>query len=160
MALFWSKKPKATKNYDKAAVPAVKSAAGKAPSAKAAKAVKAIKPAKAGKASKETAVAKAFVPTVQSGSDTSAASVIIRPRVTEKSGLLSQSNVYTFEVSKASNKQMISKAVIALYKVTPIKVAIVNSPAKHVFVKGRKGVVSGIKKALVTVKTGDKIDFV
>jgi ribosomal protein L23 len=36
----------------------------------------------------------------------------------------------------------------------------VNTPAKAVFVRGRKGTVSGLKKAIVTVKKGEKIDFV
>jgi large subunit ribosomal protein L23 len=80
--------------------------------------------------------------------------------VTEKSGLLSQGGVYTFEVTASANKSTIAGAVKALYKVTPVKIAIVNSPAKKVFVRGRRGVVSGVRKALVTLKKGDKIDFV
>ncbi len=88
------------------------------------------------------------------------ASVILRPRVTEKSGILSQMNVYTFEVATHSNKDSISKAVQALYKVSPTKIAIINLPSKRVIVRGKRGTVSGIKKALVTLKKGDKIDFV
>ena len=90
----------------------------------------------------------------------SVAGVIIRPRVTEKSGILSQSAVYTFEVAKHANKNTVAHAVKALYKVVPVRVAIINSPAKNVFVRGRRGVVSGIKKAVVTLKKGDTIDFV
>lgn len=104
-------------------------------------------------------VAKAAAP-VAVGSSSHSAAVILRPRVTEKSGILSQTGVYTFEVAKNSNKDSIAKAVKALYKVSPIRVAITNLPAKNVFVKGRKGMVSGVKKALVTLKKGDKIDFV
>jgi len=99
-------------------------------------------------------------PSLASEAATHSASVIIRPRVTEKSGLLSQGGVYTFEVARNSNKQSISKAIVALYKVTPVKIAIINSPSKNVFVKGRRGVVAGTRKAMVTVKKGDKIDFV
>jgi large subunit ribosomal protein L23 len=73
---------------------------------------------------------------------------------------LSQSGVYTFEVGREANKQSISKAVKALYKVIPVKIAVLNSPAKNVFVKGRRGKVSGFRKAMVTLKKGDKIDFV
>ncbi len=97
---------------------------------------------------------------LQSELDSSAASVIIRPRITEKSGILSQGGVYSFEISKNSNKTMVKKAFVTLYKVQPTKVAIVNIPAKKVFVRGRRGVVAGIKKAVITVKKGDKIDFV
>lgn len=87
-------------------------------------------------------------------------STIIRPRITEKSGMLSQNGTYTFEVSKKANKNSISNAIVSLYKVRPIKVSVINSPSKNVFVRGRKGVVSGVRKALVTLKKGDKIDFV
>jgi large subunit ribosomal protein L23 len=110
--------------------------------------------------SKVAAPKNISVPKLQIGSESNAASVIIRPRVTEKSGILSQNGVYTFEVAKNANKQMISRAISALYKVTPVKVAVLNTPIKNVFVKGRKGTVAGIRKAVVTVKKGDKIDFV
>lgn len=108
---------------------------------------------------KDAGVAKT-APTMPKGSLGSVADAIIRPRVTEKSGLLSQSNVYTFEVTKSANKASVAKAITALYKVVPQRIAIINLPAKNVFVKGRKGVVSGIKKAMITVKKGEKIDFV
>jgi len=103
---------------------------------------------------------KVVAPKLQSEVDSSAASIIIHPRITEKSGVMSQSGVYTFEISKNSNKAMVKKAFVTLYKVQPVRVAIVNTPAKKVFVRGRRGVVSGIKKAVVTVKKGEKIDFV
>ncbi len=90
----------------------------------------------------------------------SAASVILRPRITEKSGILSQAGVYTFEVARGANKPTIAQAVKALYKVTPIKVAVSNLPARKVFIRGKRGVQSGMRKAVVTLKKGDKIDFV
>lgn len=139
MALFGSKKKTETVDVPAKAVKAavVKSKAVKVPKA-------------------EKAVAVPAVPVVAG----SYASSILRPRVTEKSGLLSQGGVYTFEVTASANKSTIAGAVKALYKVTPVKIAIVNSPAKKVFVRGRRGVVSGVRKALVTLKKGDKIDFV
>jgi large subunit ribosomal protein L23 len=88
------------------------------------------------------------------------ASVILRPRITEKSGVLSQTGVYTFEVTKGANKNSVALAVKALYKVTPVKVAMLNNPARNVFIRGRRGVVPGVRKAMVTLKKGDKIDFV
>jgi large subunit ribosomal protein L23 len=92
--------------------------------------------------------------------NTSATSVIIRPHVTEKSGLLSQNGVYTFQITTGANKDSVSKAIKNLYKVTPVKVGITTRPAKKVFVRGKKGSVPGIRKAVVTLKKGDKIDFV
>jgi len=155
MPMFWSKKPKAEKNYEQAA-----------PKSKGAPGYKAKAPAKTGKVASKAVADKAAkksapsVPALQSGVSSSLAQVILRPRITEKSGILSQSGVYTFVVSSGADKASIARAVKALYKVTAVKVAIINSPSKAVFVKGRHGTVSGFRKAMVTVKEGDKIDFV
>jgi large subunit ribosomal protein L23 len=86
--------------------------------------------------------------------------IILRPRITEKTGIMNEiSNVYTFEVVKTATKHTVEKAIKALYKVTPEKVRIVNLPAKKVFVRGKNGSKSAVKKALVFLKKGDKIDF-
>ena len=142
MALFGLKK-KDEKKLDAEAKPvkAQKTAT------KAAKPVKTVKEA-----------AKPIV--VASGPQSSAATSIIRPRITEKSGILSQNGVYTFEVARNANKQMIAAAIKALYKVTPVKIGVINQAAKNIFVKGRMGTVASFRKAIVTVKKGDKIDFV
>ncbi len=87
--------------------------------------------------------------------------IIKKPRITEKSGLQAEaSGVYTFEVTERANKKSIAKAVKELYKVTPVKVNITNLPAKKVFSRGKTGRVSGVKKAVVYLKKGDKIEFV
>ncbi len=87
--------------------------------------------------------------------------IIKKPRITEKSGLQAEGlGIYTFEVTKKANKKSIAKAVKELYKVTPVKVNIVNLPTKKVFSRGKKGTVSGVKKAIVFLKKGDKIEFV
>lgn len=87
-------------------------------------------------------------------------STLLRPRITEKAGIMSEKlNVYTFEVSQDSTKHSIEKEVKALYKVTPIKVRIVNLHAKNVIVRGRPGRQSAVKKAFIYLKKGDKIDF-
>lgn len=86
--------------------------------------------------------------------------VILRPRITEKAGIMgTDHNVYTFEVAKNSTKDTISKTIKNLYKVTPVKVRIVNLPAKKVIVRGKRGMQSAVKKALVFLKKGDKIDI-
>lgn len=152
MALFWSKKSKAEKIYDKAAAPVSKKAVSKT-----AKVVKSAKPEKSAKAVK--AVAVPVAPAIPSGAFGSESEFVIRPHITEKSGLLSARGVYTFQVSRGASKQSVTKAIKAMYKITPVKIAMVNLPTKRVIVKGRQGTVSGIRKALVTVKSGDKIDF-
>ncbi len=86
--------------------------------------------------------------------------IILRPRITEKSGLMNEKlNLYTFEVAKNASKPMIAKAIKDLYKVTPIKVRTVTLPAKRVFVRGTRGSQSSVKKAMVYLKKGDKIEF-
>lgn len=86
--------------------------------------------------------------------------VILRPRITEKAGLsIEAQNVYTFEVKKDATKGEISKAIKDMYKVTPIKVRTVHLPAKSIIVRGRYGTQSSIKKALVYLKKGDKIEI-
>ncbi|MEK7609772.1 MAG: 50S ribosomal protein L23 [Patescibacteria group bacterium] len=157
MPLFgFRKDKKQVKDYSQAAAPAQKTA-----STKMAKIQKSGKmPIVSSKSSKGLVTPKKSVAIIPSGSFSSTADAIIRPRITEKSGILSQSGVYTFEVTRNSNKAEIGSAIKSLYKVTPTKVAIVNLPTKSVFVKGRRGTVSGIRKALVTLRKGDKIDFV
>jgi len=149
MALFWSKKSKAEKIYDKAATPVSKKAV--------AKTAKVVESGKAGKGAK--AIVAAGTPAAPSGSFGSESEAVLRPHITEKSGLLSAKGVYTFQVSKGASKQSVAKAIKALYKITPVKIAMINLPARTIVVKGRRGTVSGVRKALVTVKSGDKIDF-
>ena len=86
--------------------------------------------------------------------------IIIRPRITEKSGIMSEnSSVYTFEVRKNANKPMIAQEIKALYKVTPTKVRIINLPAKRVLVRGKRGTSNAVKKAMVYLKKGEKINL-
>lgn len=87
--------------------------------------------------------------------------IIKKPRITEKSGIQAEtSGVYTFEVTPEANKKNIAKAVKELYKVTPVKVNITHLPMKKVFSRGKMGQKSGVKKAVVYLKKGDKIEFV
>ena len=87
--------------------------------------------------------------------------VILRPHVTEKSGMAHEAmNIYTFEVEKNSTKGSIARSIKTLYKVTPLKIRTVTRPAQNVFVRGNHGKKSSMKKALVYLKKGDKIEFV
>ncbi len=86
--------------------------------------------------------------------------VLFRPHITEKAAILAEKGTYVFQVVKTTNKIEISKAVQALYGVTPIRVNIVNLPNTRVIVRGKAGVKSGVRKALVTLKKGDKIELI
>lgn len=88
-------------------------------------------------------------------------SKIIRPRVTEKATLVTEQNsVYVFEVEQDAGKKDIAAAISGLYKVTPVKINIVRTPRKQVFVRGKKGFKAGFKKAYVYLKKGEKIEIV
>ncbi len=88
------------------------------------------------------------------------ATYIKKPRSTEKAMIATDKNKYIFEVDKRANKDNLAQEVKMKYKVSPIKINIVNSPNKKVMRKGRPGVKSGVKKAIITLKKGDKIDIV
>lgn len=94
--------------------------------------------------------------------DRNLASVIIKPRMTEKSVGKSGQNVYTFIVRRDATKYDVKDAVKMLYKVTPVKVNTVNKAPRQIMSRsrGRKIGQSGMKKAYVYLKEGDRIDLV
>jgi large subunit ribosomal protein L23 len=88
------------------------------------------------------------------------ASIIVRPRITEKAAI--DRNVYTFEIKKSATKFDVRDAIQALYDVTPVKVHIVNKTPRHYVsrARGRDMMEKGFKKAYVYLKEGDRIDLV
>lgn len=90
--------------------------------------------------------------------------IIIKPIVTEKMTQQGEKlNRYAFRVQKDANKIEIKKAVEAMYNVTvnDVNTLVVAPKDKSRFTKGGlvKGKSSAYKKAIVTVKDGDTIDF-
>jgi len=89
-----------------------------------------------------------------------AINVLLRPRVTEKAALSAdKSGVYVFEVMSKATKKSIAASVKVVYKVTPVKVRTTHIPPKAVFVRGKRGMKKGGKKAYVYLKKGDKIEL-
>lgn len=88
------------------------------------------------------------------------ATYIKKPRSTEKAIIATDKNKYIFEVDKKANKDNLHQEIVMKYKVTPTKINILNQPGKTVMRKGRPGRISGFKKAIVTLKKGDKIDVI
>ena len=86
--------------------------------------------------------------------------IIKNPRVTEKASNAIEQNVYTFDISAGANKTEIKKAIFMLYKVRPVKINVLSIPQKSIMSKGKMGVKSGGRKALVYLKAGDKIEFI
>ncbi len=85
---------------------------------------------------------------------------LVRPHITEKAAILAEKGTYVFQVAKNTNKIEIAKAIQALYGVSPVRVNIINLPNTLVIVRGKAGVKAGVRKALVTLKKGDKIELI
>jgi len=88
------------------------------------------------------------------------ASVLLRPRITEKATRSVESSVYVFEIAPKANKKDVAQAVKEQYKVTPVKVTTVTTPAKRTVVRGKRGTKASFKKAYIYLKKGDKIEIV
>lgn len=93
--------------------------------------------------------------------DRNLSSVIVKPRITEKAVKNGERNVYTFVVRRDATKYDVRDAVTELFKVTPIRVNIVNkSPRQYKSrSKGRTVTEKGMKKAYVYLKAGDSIEL-
>lgn len=85
--------------------------------------------------------------------------VLIEPWITESSTAGVELHKYVFKVSQRSVKAQIKKAVEGLYKVKVISVNTINIPRKHRSYGSTPGWKSGFKKAVVTLKEGDKIEL-
>ena len=85
-------------------------------------------------------------------------------RVTEKAANLAANlNQYTFEVDPSANRIEVGRAVAKVFNVEVTKVNILNKKPKAKTDrsrKGRPGTKGGHKKAIVTLKEGDKIELV
>ena len=90
--------------------------------------------------------------------------VLIKPIVTEKmTNITDQFNRFGFLVRPEANKLVIKKEIEALYNVTVVDVNTMNYAGKNKSRYTKAGLVKGrtnaVKKAIVTLKEGDTIDF-
>ena len=82
---------------------------------------------------------------------------LVRPVVTEKSTLLQGQDKYVFEVVPRANKVMVREAVERAYNVKVLKVNILKNRGKMKRYGPRRVKTPDIKKAVVTLKQGDRI---
>lgn len=87
-------------------------------------------------------------------------SIILSPLVTEKGTMASEkANQVVFRVRPHASKDLVREAVEKLFKVTVLRVRTSNYLGKQ----RRRGAVRGMtpdwKKAYVTLKEGDRIEF-
>lgn len=91
--------------------------------------------------------------------------IIIKPIITEKQTAITEKmpNRYGFRVSPDANKLEIKKAVEDMYGVNVADVNTMNYSGKRKSRYTRSGVITGkqssFKKAIVTLKEGEAIDF-
>lgn len=86
-------------------------------------------------------------------------SVLVSPLRTEKGTAMLPFNKYVFWVDKGANKIDIKRAVQELYKVKVRKVNTLTSRGKKKRVRFAEGKTPDWKKAIVTLRAGDKIDI-
>jgi len=85
--------------------------------------------------------------------------ILTRPLVTEKATSLNGMSKYTYVVPNDATKKEVSEAVSKIFSTEVLKVNVINSkPSKRIF-RGIRGVRSGFKKVIVTLKSGKAIEL-
>ena len=86
--------------------------------------------------------------------------VLLRPTITEKSTLLQESGKYTFRVASRANKVQVKEAVETSFNVTVLDVNITKTHGKRKRYGSRITKKPDMKKAVVTLASGDRIELV
>ena len=85
--------------------------------------------------------------------------VVIKPVITEKATALAEKGKYVFRVSLKATPLEVKGAIEKIYKVKVLKVNFIMVKSR----KRKRGRISGFssrwKKAIVTLKKGDKIEI-
>ncbi len=85
--------------------------------------------------------------------------IIKHPIISEKATQISSLGKYVFLVDKGATKPEIRKAIKTIYKVDAEDVNIVNIKPKQRRLGRTVGTKPGYKKAIVTLKQGQKLDI-
>jgi len=91
-------------------------------------------------------------------SATTAYDVILAPVITEKASAVSESNQVVFKVRRDATKPEIKAAIEKLFGVKVLSVNTLTRKGKVKHFKGIKGRQQDVKKAIVRLAEGDKID--
>jgi large subunit ribosomal protein L23 len=88
-------------------------------------------------------------------------SVIVRPIITEKSMSLAGVGKFSFVVASHASKNMIRQAIQDMFSVsvTDVATATVKGKTKRVGKRREEVVITPLKKAVISVKKGQKIDI-
>ena len=85
--------------------------------------------------------------------------VLHRPLITEKNTALQAQGKYAFEVAREANKHQIKQAVEKAFNVKVTAVNVMTVPGKERRIGRRPVLTPSWKKAIVTLKPGDKIEL-
>jgi len=85
--------------------------------------------------------------------------VLLEPWVTEKTHSMLEVNKYAFKVANGSTKIEVKNAIEGIYGVKIEKISAVNISSKTKYFGRRKGIRSGFKKMIVTLRKGDSIEL-
>jgi large subunit ribosomal protein L23 len=84
--------------------------------------------------------------------------VIVAPVITEKATLASEANQVVFKVRRNATKPQIKAAVEQLFNVKVTSVNTLLRKGKTKMFRGVRGVQQDVKKAIVTLADGERID--
>jgi len=85
--------------------------------------------------------------------------IMLHPLLTEKSNLMTEKGQYFFAVTRDASKPEIKKAVETLFNVKVKSVNTLIRKGKTRVFRGKRGIQSDAKKAMVCLEVGQKIDF-
>ena len=83
---------------------------------------------------------------------------IVAPIITEKATLASESNQFVFKVARDATKPQIKAAIEHLFDVKVTAVNTLLRKGKRKAFRGVRGRQQDLKKAVVTLRDGDRID--
>ena len=85
--------------------------------------------------------------------------VLIKPLITEKNTMLGAEGKYTFKIDRRANKVQVKEAVESIFKVNVTAVNTNSVPPKSRRVGRTIGKTQAWKKAVVTVRAGQRIEL-
>ncbi len=85
--------------------------------------------------------------------------ILLRPVISEKTTEMMEFNKYVFRVPMSVNKLSVKRAVFEIFGVRPAKVNMMIVRGKNRRLRYKTGKRAAWKKAVITLKPGDKIDI-
>ena len=85
--------------------------------------------------------------------------VLIKPLITEKNTMLGAEGKYTFKIDRRANKVQVKEAVEAIFKVNVTAVNTISVPPKSRRVGRTIGKTQAWKKAVVTLRPGQRLEI-